>query len=203
MKNFTRTCLYVVASAALAATCLAQGKRTRPAKREPPPRRVTQAVVIAPTMPNPPEIREVGRATLTYFPGQDFTSVSVTLPGAYRQGKVSADLIFNAAFKGREFAKVEETRGEVEWIFTSGWDIFTDATRLTVTVDGAPRSFEVQRDLSRPDIRVGKMDSAAFKRIANSKSARLSLGRVAFDLTGEQRGTMRDLLNVFETTEKR
>jgi hypothetical protein len=203
MKNFTRICLHVVASAALAATCLAQGKRTQPAKREQPPKRVKQIGVIVPNVGNPPETREVGRATLTYYPGQDDTFASVRLPAVYRQGKVSVDVEFRANFKGREFEKKAEVEGEVRWLFASEWDIFKDSTPLTVTADGERYSFEVQLDFSIPGVRSGAMDFASFKRIVNSKGARLSVGRVAFDLTGEQREAMRDLLNVFETTAKR
>lgn len=202
MKNFTRICLHVVASAALAATCAAQGKRTRPARRERPPKRVQQVAVILPNVGKPPETREVGRATLIYYPGQDDTFVFVTLPGIYRQGEVSADLQFAASFKGREFEKQEEVHGNVEWKFISEWDIFREGTPLTVTADGERYSFKFQRGASIPGVHAGAMDFASFRRIANSKSARLGVGRVAFDLTGEQREAMRDLLSVFETTKQ-
>ncbi|MDT5270693.1 MAG: hypothetical protein QOH49_2879 [Acidobacteriota bacterium] len=202
MKNFTRICLHVVASAALAATCLAQGSRSRPSKRERPPKRVPPVVVIVPKgsdVGHSTETSRVGQAVITYIPHANFTLVDIARGEVYRQGKVSAQLGFSVEFKGRELKKP----GEVRWTFLSEWDIFKSGAPLTVTADEKLYSFKVRRDMSYAGVHDGLMDFASFGLIANSQSARLSVGRVAFDLTEEQRETMRDLLNVFETTEKR
>jgi hypothetical protein len=126
----------------------------------------------------------------------------------YRRGQVSTDLVFGTGFEGREFvrqgAEPGQSKGELRWVFRSQWDIFKRGVPLIVTVDGERYSFEAWRDDSYiPGMHAGSMDFASFERIANSKSARWSVGRVAFDLTEAQREAMRDLLRIFETPEKR
>lgn len=197
--KLTGACLQIATSLALAATCMAQGRGTRPAKREPPPKRVKQVVVIAPPENPPPETREVGRAIVTYSPRSNKTSVLVSLRKVYRRGNVSADLEFSTGFDGRELVRQGPLQGKVQWSFVSEWDIFESGVPLHVTADGERYSFEALGDFNLPGMYVGSMDFASFERIANSKSARLSVGRIAFDLTEAQHVAMRDMLKVFET----
>ena len=195
MSTLVRICLHVIASATLAANCLAQEQRTRQAKPEPPP-----FIVIAPGVPvsrvevKPPETRNLGQAVVTYTPLKNHTTVGVTLQDVYRRGEVTTKLLFSFAFKGREPVK----ENEVYWGFISRWDIFRSGAPLTVVADGRRYSFKVERDKSVGGLHVGRMDFASFERLAHSKSARLSVGRVAFDLTEGQREALRDMLKVFE-----
>ena len=202
MINLVRTCLYIVASLTLAATCAAQGRRTRPANREQAPTRVERSIVIGPetrVVENRSETSKLGQATVSYDPDLKSTSISVMLQEVYRRGEVTANLEFSFGFKGREPVK----EGEVHWAFISDWDIFRSGAPLTVTADGRRHSFKVERDFSLAGQHVGRMDFASFRRLANSKQARLSVGRVSFVLTESQREALRDMLKVFETTAKK
>lgn len=201
MIHLTRTCLYVVVSLALAATCLAQGKRARPSKREPAPKRAPSVAVMVPEGPvggSPPEVSKIGQATVEFEPHLNLTSVRVEFQEVYRRGEATADFRFDFAFSGREPAR----QGEVSWWFSSDWEIFRVDAPLAVEADGKRLSFRPEREPNFPDLRMGNMDFATLELLANSKQARLGIGRVKFVLTESQREALRDMLKIFETPKR-
>lgn len=187
---------------ALAATCMAQGGRTRPAKREPAPKRQPGVSVIVPegrVEGSPPEFSKIGQATVEFNSRLNLTTVTVMLQGVYRRREATANLEFDVMFKGREPARPDE----VHWMFWSDWDIFRGDAPLVVEADGKRFSFKPEREASDGGLRMGSMDLATFELLANSKQARLGISRVAFVLTEGQRAALRDMLKIFETQAKR
>ncbi len=201
MNHLTRTCLYVVVSLALAATCLAQGKRTRSPKREQLPKRLPSVAVLVPegsVEGSPAEFSKLGQATIEFDPYWNLTVVRVKLQEVYRRGEATADLGFDFDFKGREPARP----GEVNWWFESEWDIFRGNAPLAVEADGKRFSLRLDREASSAGLRMGSMDFATLELLANGKQARLGMGRVTFVLTESQREALRDMLKIFETPGK-
>ncbi|HEX6185463.1 MAG TPA: hypothetical protein VFZ44_16370 [Pyrinomonadaceae bacterium] len=147
---------------------------------------------------NPSETRKVGQAAVTYTPNLNHTSVGVMMEEVYRRGEVTTNLEFSFGFEGREPARPKQ----VSWAFLADWNLFRSGAPLVVEVDGRRFSFRPERDMSMPGQHVGQMDFATFERVANSKRARLSVGRVAFILSESQREALRDMLKALETPAK-
>lgn len=201
MGRLNRTCLHFIVSSALAATCVAQGGRTQPPKREPAPRRLPGVSVIVPegrVEGAPPEFSKIGQATVEFNPRLNLTTVTVMLQDVYRRREATANLEFDVMFKGREPVRQDE----VHWMFWSDWDIFRGDAPLMVEADGKRFSFKPEREASDGGLRMGSMDLATFELLVKSRQARLGIGRVTFLLTEGQREALRDMLKIFGTPAK-
>jgi hypothetical protein len=194
MRNLRQLSICLAILMAMAATCVAQGdNRPRQPKPVPPLLMREEVVAIAPVVSiEPGEVSHAGRATVSYYPKTNLTSVEVNLPQVYKLRQATVDLEFNFGFDGRQPSKPSE----VHWAFVSDWNVFKEHDSLVVLADGKQFQFAPGLSNGLGGQRIVAMDFASFEQIVNSRSTKVSIGQVAFELNESQREALRDMLRI-------
>jgi hypothetical protein len=198
MLNLARILLCFILAFAVTATCFAQQhKRPKTTNRKTATTPVREEVSIEGTpvvIVKPDEVRQAGQASVSYRRDVDQTSIGVTLPNVYRKGQVTVSLDISFGFKGREAGKPDN----VYLSLLSDWTIFKGQHSLVVIADDKHYKF-VTEPSAQDNVSSISMDFASYQQIVNSKSTRVSIGQVSFELTDAQRQALRDTLKAAES----
>ncbi|MFL6282243.1 MAG: hypothetical protein ACJ74Q_03645 [Pyrinomonadaceae bacterium] len=185
-------------SLSLAGACAGQnsGKsKSGSRKAKPRPEQEPEEISVEAPVSEPSEEKEVGEATARYFgPPADSSLAQLYLSEVYKGRGQTIDLDLYFEQHGKGLVRPDK----VLVTFVSNGASFK-ANRLELEADGQKLGFDIMSSTARfAPLPFTEIDVESFEQLANAKSVKGRLGRLAFELDDSQREALRDLLRTVE-----